>query len=707
MTSQHLWIVGPQAPRPDELPDDLPGSGAPLLAAVSAHRRRRGPYTAAGEVARSIAAPAAQLAPQLMQRYDVEAVTVAPELRGVLAVGRDTLTSLSSPQGRTRYYPRVWTTRIAHGVTELLTGYVRAAGGPRHLLVTDVDEADPTDTEWLGILLRRTDPELLTVVVHSRGTDLPDPLGEALRRYARRAGPSGPPPRVPAARQPSDPAAAFVASDCLSDDPRLRAAYEALAPGRRAALHDERATELEAVGESSLRLGAIPYHRERGADPRGAGAAALLTAIEHCVLHGFYDAVLDLGERCFAVLDWHTRPGDCWLVTAKVTTALTALDRADDAAACYDEACAASTLPSVHLQAAYGRAMLYTRFYEKNRQDHLKAKAWVNTAIAISALLPDEQRRAFNLTFNENGLALVEMHLGDLAESRRLVEAGMARLDADAGNEEHVLHRSVLQYNRAQLLAATGPVEEALAEYTAVIERDPHHSEYYFERAGLFRRAGRHEEAMADYEAAMRESPPYPEPYYNHGDLALEAGDLKTALADFSYVLELEPTFVDALVNRAGVRYQLGDLDGAAADVEAGLALEPGQAHLHCQRGLIEAERGDATLARAAFDAALGADPDLVPALANRAVLAFEAGEVDAAIRDLTRALELADDPALRGNRAIAYEAAGRLADAVADCEVALAHPEADREELTTLRDRCAGALAGEGAFSRVRGSRG
>jgi tetratricopeptide (TPR) repeat protein len=683
-TPRHLRLTGPHRSDPAALVAAL--GLPPLLASVSAHRRLRGPYTAAGSFVRSVVPDALRRMPDLVARHDIEILTVAPELRSALTCDRETLTSLASPQERTRFYPRARTTRIAHGLTEFVAGYLQQrAEGPRTLIVADVDAADTTDTEWLAILVRRTDPALLRIVVCGH-----DGLPDALIRHTAPVPAAAAPPVEWPARSDADAhslAAAFVAAECLSRDPRLREAYEALPAGQRAALHDARAAEVEASDEPTLRLGAIPFHAERGSDPAVA-ARALRAALEHCVLMGFYDAVLDLGDRSFAVLDWDSQPEECWLVTAKVTTALTALERPDEAAELYDEACARSTLPSVHLQAAYGRAMLYTRFYDRPRQDQRKAKAWINTAIAISSVLPDEQRRAFNLTFNENGLALIEMHLGDLAEALRLVTAGLDRLDAELGPDEQTLHRSVLRYNRAQLLAAMRRVDDAIAEYTRAIHADPHHSEYYFERAGLYRRAGRVADAFADYEAATRLSPPYPEPYYNRGDLAMEVGDLDTALADFTYVLELDPEFADAYVNRAGIRFELGDLAGAAADVEAGLRLDGNQPHLHCLRGLIAQEQGRFDQARAAFDTALELDPSLTAALAARAALAFDAGDVEESVDDLTRALGIGEDPTLRANRALAYERLGEWRAAAEDCTKAIDGGASD-EDVLQRRARC------------------
>src|SRR4051794_8294779 len=520
--SRHLWVTGPHAPSARSLSavHGLP----PALAETSADRRLRGPYSAAGEVVRTVTPWVLRTSPAVASHHDIELVAVAPQLAATLPHRRATLTTLTTPTNRTRFYPGGRTTRLAHGLVEFLRTCARLHHSPRSLVLTDVDDADMTDLEWVGILLRRTDPQTLRVVVHTRGADVPEPLGAALRAFADRHDLPADRSLEPTTQDAATLAAAYVSGDGTSRNPALLAAYEATDPATRAALHDARADELERADRSSLALGAIPYHRERGSDPAGAGAKALLEAIERCVLEGFYDAVIDLAPRCLAVLDWRTRVTDCWLVTAKVTTALTALERPEEAEAYYDQACAATTDPSVHLQSAYGRAMLLPRFYTDARRNHSKAKSWVNTAICISALLPDEQRRAFNLTFNENGLALVEMHLGNLEEALRLVEAGMARLDTQVDPDQHTQHRSVLAYNRAQLLAAMGSLDAALAEYGAVIAEDPHHSEYYFERASVLRRMGRLDEASRDYETAIAESPPYPEPHYNRGDLAAQRG---------------------------------------------------------------------------------------------------------------------------------------------------------------------------------------
>jgi hypothetical protein len=280
------------------------------------------------------------------------------------------------PAERTRFYSRLRTLRIAHGLTEFLRDYATAIGEPRSLVIDHVDDADQTDAELVSVLLRRIDPGLLTLVIGTGGAPggpgaraerSGDPLYGALARHAHRldagqtAAPSSSPRMAAPERTGSDPAecdrrqaAAYVSADCIGDRPELKAAYLRLGPAERGLLHDARAAELTATGEFSLRLGAVPYHRERGSDPGGAGAEALRDALDYCIDMGFYEATVDLGRRGRALVDGQAEPDLWWTFTTKMTTSLAALGRAAEAERLYDEARASSASPAVHMQAAYG-----------------------------------------------------------------------------------------------------------------------------------------------------------------------------------------------------------------------------------------------------------------------------------------------------------------------------------------------------------------
>lgn len=679
---RHHWIDAPRRSQRAETTARL-GMPEPLLPVVDAHRRLRGPYTAAGTLMRALVPDALTAVPELVEAHTIEILTVAPELRTLVPSTHETLTSLAVPEERTRFYSRLRTLRLAHGLTEFLRDLVRqTAAGPSSLVFDNVHEADQTDREFLSVLLRRLDPALIAVVVGTgaegpaEGAD--DPLVTALHRYAHRvdAPEHGTPPPVvaaPPASRSRQLAERYVESDCTDDAPGPMAAYAALSAEERAALHDRRAGQLEATGEQSLRLGAIPYHREHGSDPSGAGARAVREALDYCIDMGFYEATVDFGVRGRALIDWKRDTGMWWAFTTKMTTSLAALARPEEAEALYDEVRTVSTDPAVHLQAAYATAMLYTRHFTDERRDHRRALAWINESIAISTLLPDAGQRAFHTVFHQNGLALIENHLGRPEEALRLVDEGLARLDRELEPGEHRLHRSVLRYNRAQVYMAIGRHEEALADYTAVIEEDPNYPEYHFDRAGVLRRLGRDDEALAEYETAMRLSPPFPELYYNRADLLAARGDVDGALADFRYVLEIDPDYVDAHVNLAGLLVEADRAVEAAQVVAAGLAVQPGHPYLLSLLGRLEADTGRYDAARAALDAAVDADPQCAQAWATRAVLAFETGDLAGAVHDFTRSLEITKDAVVFLNRGSVHQELNRWPAAIADFDRAVA----------------------------------
>ncbi|WP_433496539.1 tetratricopeptide repeat protein [Sphaerimonospora sp. CA-214678] len=673
---------------------DLP----PVLAVLDAHRRLRGPYTAAGALMRLIVPDALRRRPELGPAHNIEILTSAPELAHLVPPMWTSLEWTVRKGERTRFYSRLHTLNIANGLAELVRDHLReSGGGPRTLVFENVHLADPTDQEFVAVLLRRGDLGGLTVVAGTDHEPIADPPGEITISLARVLERHATGVDAPASADPgpvpdtAEGARAYVDSEGTADDPRLLAAYLRLDEAERALLHDERAATLAARGEFSLSLGAIPYHAEHGADPAGAGLTALRTAMDHCRGIGLYQAAADLGLRGRKIVDRYAQEEQWWHFTNATSTTLASLGRADEAMAVYDEARAVSTDPLVHMELAYSTAMLYARHYPEPRRDYRRARAWMNLSIAIASLAEDPKKRAFHTVFGHNGLALVEVRQGNAGEALRMLEDGMARLDRELDPGEHALHRAVLRYNRAQVLGMMGRLEESLGDYRTVVELDPDFPEHHFNVGNILRRLGRDAEAIAAYEQALRLSPPFPEAYYNLGDARLELGDVEGALADFGYTLELDPAHLDARINRAGLLCELGRSDEAWTDVTTGLELAPANAHLLCLKGRLLAERGDREGAREALSAAIDRDGRLAEAWALLGEVAYALGDLAGAAHDLDRAVELAGTPEMRFNRAVVRQESGRYADAAADYEIVLT--ATDDEDTRERLNRCLTAL--------------
>src|ERR1022692_3118548 len=410
MSHEHVWITGASR----ECRVSAAAEYRPDLI-VDCDRRLRGPYTAAGSALRALVPRIHAVSPGLTARHAIEILAVAPELGPLIGPVPDTLTSVAGPQERTRWYSRYRTRRIAHGIVDFLAEC--AADRPLAVAFRAVERADPTDAEFLAVALRRLDPASFQLIVCSRGADLSPELHDALAAHGRhQVAPENEPDGAGAAGEAAGQlaAAAYVASDGTSETPGELEAYLRLAGPDRARLHDQRAAELERRDEMSLRLGAIPYHAERGSSPGAQGKAALIAAISYCVRMAFYDSALELTDRLASLVD--AAGGDpVWRARADSQRAdcLALLGRPAQAEPVYYDLLARSADPRSHANLWYALAMLYTRLHGTQSKDHRRARAYLNTALVIVRHLEDPVDRAFCLAFMGNARALVEMHSGD------------------------------------------------------------------------------------------------------------------------------------------------------------------------------------------------------------------------------------------------------------------------------------------------------
>jgi tetratricopeptide (TPR) repeat protein len=705
----HLWINGPTrvartltARRIAESTGSIDGvgsiGGTGELLAVDCHRGHRGPYSGAAALLETVVPTAHEQAADLVRRHDIALLSAAPGLSDLLHPSRETLTSLAVPEERTRFYAPARTRRLAHSLTEFLIGWSKGPGGPLALWFDTADLADHTDREFLAILLRRADPALLRVLVGTNAAaeaDLGSELLGALAAYAQSFPADAPAEKQPDLRGPDELATAYVLADGTSDVAAERAAYEQCDPERRAALHDQRADLLDTPGAGRPTAGALAYHRERGSDPGGAGVAVLRSATNYCVDMGFYHAALDLAERGRRLADPVAQTDDYCIFSTRMSNSLAVLGKPDEAEKIYFDLRSRYTQPMVHLFSNYAMGMLLTRHQRAERRDHELARIHLNTAIALASMMPSADQ-AFQSVFQQNGLALVEMHLGNIAQADRLVHEGLDRLNRELKPGEHLLHRSVLQHNRAQLRVAQGRLAEAVEDFDAVIEVDPNHPEYHFDRAAALRALGKPKLALADYEAAINAGLPFAEAYYNRADLRSAQGDAAGALDDFGYTLELEPDFVDARANRAALHFDLDQIAEAHQDVETGLAKFPEHPQLLCTAGLIAMQQGDAQTALDSFNRALASDPDLYEALVNRAVLAEQESRYTDALSDLEAASTLVGPiPEIVYNLGYVHEAAGHWAQAATCYTTVLESEQADADagDLLLRRGRCRARL--------------
>lgn len=212
---------------------------------------------------------------------------------------------------------------------------------------------------------------------------------------------------------------------------------------------------------------------------------------------------------------------------------------------------------------------------------------------------------------------------------------------------------------------------------------------------------------LAAYQKAIDDNPDVATGYENRAAFQIGIFEPRAAIADLDEAIKREPSV--ELYQRRAVQYAtLGDRKAALADVDQALALDPGSEDAISQKILMLADLGQ-------FDAALGLVDDqmasakdkrnwaslkadtlgkagraeegaalLIDALAERPgdpgllnALCWLRGtrsiQLDRALKDCTRAIELTDDPAqVLDSRAMVYFRLNRMDEARADLDAAL-----------------------------------
>ena len=680
-TPGHLWLVGGRA---DDRIAALDPAEKPAIS-IDCHRRLRGPYSGVSSVLDELMPSIVTEYPDLVEQHRVAITTAAPWLAALVGAPQPTLTTLAEGEERTRYYSPVRAWRVSHGLIELIAEHARRRGaGPLVVGFENLHEADDTDQWFLSLALRRWRPDTVRAVLAGSGEPPLAELRDAINAHTTRVDVVASNP-VPSA----DPVLAFVASDGTGDDPAELVAWQDADPDRRAALHDARAVELAAAPEHGQHYGALPWHLEHGSQAATKGAQALETLLRQELGLGLYAAAVDAGDRALAFIDPLTEPKRYCQIALQTCFALMQTGRVHMARERYIALRGQIHRPLLHMSSSYALAMLYTRLLPPEERDHELARSYAVNAVLLAAAAEDPEERAFYTVFQQNGLALVELHRGNFDAARSLVTDGLDRLDRETRRTRFRLHKSVLLHNRATVHVGLGRLQDALADFDQVISLDPYHPDYYLDRGNLHRRLGDNERALADYETAIRVGPPFPEAHYNRADVRAAHGDLDGAVADFGYALELEPDNSDARVNLVGLLTEFGEVDQARHHIEDGLRLHPNEPRLLCALGVLMMEEHP-TRSLDYFDRSLTIDPTFQPALVNKAIIAFGADDHRTAVSLLTSVIEHGgDDATVLYNRGFALQAMGSYVDAISDYDAALEREDADIPALLYQRATC------------------
>ena len=213
-----------------------------------------------------------------------------------------------------------------------------------------------------------------------------------------------------------------------------------------------------------------------------------------------------------------------------------------------------------------------------------------------------------------------------------------------------------------------GRKEEAIAEYTEAIRKDPRNSAAYNNRGIVYDDLGQHEKALEDYNKALELDPSDAIVYNNRGVAYENLDQREKALENYDKAVELDPDYATAYNNRGIVYGILGQYEKALENHNKAIELNPNYATAYNNRGTVYKDLGQYEKALENHNKAIELDPNDAFAYNNRGVVYNKLNQYEKAIEDFTKAIQL--DPKYKKaylNRAKVYRAVGEEALAAAD----------------------------------------
>jgi tetratricopeptide (TPR) repeat protein len=162
-----------------------------------------------------------------------------------------------------------------------------------------------------------------------------------------------------------------------------------------------------------------------------------------------------------------------------------------------------------------------------------------------------------------------------------------------------------------------------------------------FQKAAELQGAGKLDEAEAEYKAILTKQPDVPEVYQNLGQLYIAKKDYVNAETMLQKGLELRPESTDIATLLARVYQESGQPDKAMAIIEKSAAGNPTDAKAQFNRGIFLLNANKNEEAIAAFEAAIKADPATTEAYYRLGALMIGQGKIPEAISLLEKYLSL------------------------------------------------------------------
>lgn len=228
-------------------------------------------------------------------------------------------------------------------------------------------------------------------------------------------------------------------------------------------------------------------------------------------------------------------------------------------------------------------------------------------------------------------LGLAFRQKGYFAEARREYELAL-----EAGEDRQLALQATAEVHLLQ-----GDPAAALERYTDLVRQYPQSPKLWNEQGVCFHQMGRHEEAGSAYRRAVAIDPNYTLAWSNLAVICAHGGDVDGTVDAFARALQQVTPPLAARLNLALFRFNRGEMQPSLEGYRSVLAVEPAHSVAWNGVGLVLMELRRYEDARNAFGRAVEADAVFAAAHYNLSFALSQLGDVDGALRETKRALEL------------------------------------------------------------------
>jgi tetratricopeptide (TPR) repeat protein len=224
--------------------------------------------------------------------------------------------------------------------------------------------------------------------------------------------------------------------------------------------------------------------------------------------------------------------------------------------------------------------------------------------------------------------------------------------------------------DRGIALSGLARHEEAIADFTRAIVLDPHDLTAHSNRATSYLATKQPALAIADLSEVIRAQPSNGMALYNRGMAYEGAGDLDKALDDYRSAARFQPSYAPAYA-ALGRLLKAKDPETALSSLNEAIRLDPKSSALR-GRAILNLSLDRPAEALRDFDQVIANDSADGVAYLDRGVSKEKLGDLESAIADYTRSIELAPTAGAFVDRGNAYSRLGQPVRALADFDAAL-----------------------------------